>query len=33
MAARLAVLSFALGFAGLMLAELFSGRMRRQLGR
>jgi molybdate transport system permease protein len=33
MAARLAVMSFALGFTGLMVAEVFSRRMRRQLGR
>jgi molybdate transport system permease protein len=33
MAARLAILSFALGLAGLMVAEVFARRMRRQLGR
>ena len=33
MAARLAVMSFALGLTGLMVAEVFSRRMRRQLGR
>jgi molybdate transport system permease protein len=33
MAARLAVMSFVLGLAGLLLAELFARRVRRLLGR